>query len=296
MNDLFLITGANGRHGSTGAHLVHSLLARKKRVRIFVRRETEATKEFAASGVEVVLGDLLDQRTIVPALTDVTQAYFVYPVDLTITAAAANWAQAVRNAANNVRTVVMSMPPAQPNHGSPFGRASWLGEQVMEWAGVDVQIVRIMAFFHENLDAFHGENITKHSVMRDAYGWGPISWMSSADAADVVLDAMLHPGKYEKPLAMVSGTEIYTEAEIAGMLSKLLGRTIRYEHITPEEFHEDLQMNHHPAITPTMLLHGPELTPGTTTVHGDLAQFERLTGQKPRAIKDYLAEWTRTLK
>jgi uncharacterized protein YbjT (DUF2867 family) len=296
MSDLFLVTGANGRHGSTGAHLVNGLLERGKKVRIFVRRETDATKDFAARGVEVVLGDLLDQRTIVPALEDVTQAYFVYPVDLTITAAAANWSQAVRSAANKARTVVMSMPPAQPNHGSPFGRASWLGEQVMEWAGIDLQIVRIMAFFHENLDAFHAESIVKRSVMRDAYGWGPISWMSSSDSADVVLDAMLHPEKYEKPLAMVSGTEIFTETEIAEMLSKQLGRTIRYEHVTPEEFHEDLKENHHPAVTPTMLLHGPKLTPSTTTTHGDLRQFERLTGQKPRTMADYLEEWAKTLK
>src|ERR1700760_3396743 len=272
MNDLFLVTGANGRHGSTGNHLVHGLLKGGKRVRIFVRRETDITRDFASKGVEVVVGDLLDQRTIAPALKDVTQAYFVYPVDISIIAAAANWAQAVRTAANGVRTVVMSMPPAQPNHGSPFGRASWLAEQIMEWAGIDLQIVRIMAFFHENLEAFHSENIVKRNVMRDAYGWGPISWMSSSDSADVVMDALLHPEKYEKPLAMVSGTEIFTETQIAEMLSKLLSRTIRYEHITPDEFRKDLEGNHHPAITPTMLLHGPQLTPSTTTTHGDLGQ------------------------
>src|ERR1700760_1997210 len=119
--------------------------------------------------------------------------------------------------------------------------------------------------------------------------------MSSAGSADVVLDALLHPEKYEKPLALVSGTEIFTEAQIAEMLSKLLGRTIRYEHVTPAEFYNDLKANHHPAITPTMLLHGPELTPGTTTVHGDLGQFERLTGQKPRTMAHYLAEFAKEL-
>src|ERR1700753_4064635 len=74
MSDLYLVTGANGRHGSTGAHLVEGLLALDKKVRIFVRRETNETRAFAAKGVEVVVGDLLDQRTIVPALKDVTQA------------------------------------------------------------------------------------------------------------------------------------------------------------------------------------------------------------------------------
>jgi uncharacterized protein YbjT (DUF2867 family) len=296
MSDLFLVTGANGRHGSTGAHLVHRLLDLGHKTRIFVRRETEVTKEFAARGVEVVVGDLLDQRTIVPALKDVTQAYFVYPVDLSIVAAAANWAQAVRSSGSPVRTVVMSMPPAQPNHGSPFGRASWLAEQTMEWSGIDLQIIRIMAFFHENLDAFHGASIAEKGVMRDAYGWGPISWMSSADSADIILDAMLHPANYEKPLAKVSGTEIFTESEIAQKLTRLLSRPIRYEHITPAEFHDELKANPHPAITPTMLLHGPELTPGTTTVHGDLAQFERLTGQKPRTMDDYLTAFASEIK
>ena len=128
MTEKILVIGANGKHGSTGAHLVRSLLDKQVAVRAFVRRETDTTRQLAAQGVEVFVGDLLDQRTIVPALEGVTQAYFVYPVDLSIIAAAANWAQAVRSAPNPVRTVMMSMPPAQPTHGSPFGRAHWLAE------------------------------------------------------------------------------------------------------------------------------------------------------------------------
>ena len=74
-------------------------------------RETDITQAFASKGVEVPVGDLLDQRTIAPALKDVTQAYLVYPVDVSIIAAAANWAQAVRTAANGVRTLTRHRGP-----------------------------------------------------------------------------------------------------------------------------------------------------------------------------------------
>src|ERR1700755_2031605 len=112
MSDTFLVSGANGRHGSTGAHLAHRLLAQGEKVRIFVRRETDATRRFADRGAEVALGDLLDQRTIVPALDGITQAYFTFNADTAILPAAANWAQAVRGSGNTARTVMMSMPPA----------------------------------------------------------------------------------------------------------------------------------------------------------------------------------------
>ena len=140
-------------------------------------------------------------------------------------AAAANWAQAIRTVSNSVRTVVMSMPPAQPNHGSPFGRASWLAEQIMEWASIDLQIIRIMAFFHENLDAFHSESIVSRSVMSDAYGWGPISWMSSADSADIVLDAMLHLSAFNpEDVAEASALVANARLELRAALTRKKGK------------------------------------------------------------------------
>jgi uncharacterized protein YbjT (DUF2867 family) len=297
MNEKFLVTGANGRHGGTGAHLVTRLIENGSDVRIFVRRETDVTREFAAEGVEVVLGDLLDQRTIVPALDGVTQAYFTYNADVTIVSAAANWAQAVRGASNPVRTVMMSMPPAVPDSGSPYGRASWLAEQLMQWSGIDLQIVRIMAMFHENLEMEHSETVG-HGVMRNSFGPDPQAWMSGADAADVVLTALLRPDAFEKPLAKVCGTETISHPQIAEMLSVLLGHPVRYEYIDPATWQQELATFHHPALTPTMLLHLPGFAAQKAAApprDNDNGQFERLTGQKPRLLADYLAEFAKSL-
>jgi uncharacterized protein YbjT (DUF2867 family) len=110
-----LVTGATGRHGGTGAHVVQRLREQGRPVRVFVRRLGERTEELAALGAEVVVGDLHDRRSIVRALRDVELAYSTYPIDAGVVPAAANYAAAVRETGRSVRTVVMSMGPRIQN-------------------------------------------------------------------------------------------------------------------------------------------------------------------------------------
>ena len=56
-NDRFLITGATGNTGKTTVQL---LLERGHRVRAFVHREDDRSRQLAATGAEIVVGDLLD--------------------------------------------------------------------------------------------------------------------------------------------------------------------------------------------------------------------------------------------
>src|ERR1700744_2991164 len=299
MSEKFLITGANGQHGGTGAHLVNRLLENGSAVRIFVRRETDATRAFAERGAEVALGDLLDQRTVAAALDGITQAYFTFSADLNIIAGAANWAQAMRSAGHPVRTVMMSMPPAIPDSESPYGRASWLAEQVMQWSGIDLQIVRIMAMFQENLEMEHGEALARGDTeIRNAFGDDPAAWMSGADAADVVFTALLAPDKFEHPLAKVCGTETISHPQIAEMLSADLGRPIRYEYIDPDTWQQELETFHHPALTPVMRQHLPGFAKQKVVAGpraNDNGEFERLTGQKPRTMANYLRQLVKSL-
>jgi uncharacterized protein YbjT (DUF2867 family) len=84
-----LVTGATGRHGSTGEHVARRLREEGKPVRIVARTLSERTDALAALGAEVVVGDLHDRRTLVAALADVEQVYFTYPVDAGVVTAAA---------------------------------------------------------------------------------------------------------------------------------------------------------------------------------------------------------------
>jgi uncharacterized protein YbjT (DUF2867 family) len=235
-----LVTGATGRHGSTGAHVVRRLREKGRPVRILARQLGERTDALAALGAEVVIGDLHDRRSLVTALADVDLAYFTYPVDAGVVAAAANYAAAVRETGRPVRTVVMSMAPAHPQHPSDLGRAQWLAEEVMTWGGLDVLVLRVAATFHENIVALHGNSIRRDNLLRNSFSDKPVGWITGSDAGEVAVSALLHPDLFDGPVCYPSGSELLNHHEIAEILSQELERPISFEPISPESWREEL--------------------------------------------------------
>jgi uncharacterized protein YbjT (DUF2867 family) len=235
-----LVTGATGRHGSTGAHVARRLREEGRPVRILARTRSARTDALADLGAEVFLGDLHDRRSLVLALADVELAYFTYPVDAGVVDAAANYAAAVREVGRGVRTVVMSMAPAHPLHPSDLGRAQWLAEEVMSWAGLDVLILRVAATFHENILALHGDSIRRAGLLRNSFGHNPVGWISGSDAGELALAALLHPERFDGPVCYPPGSEHLHHRDVADILTQELGRPISFEPISRDEWRREL--------------------------------------------------------
>jgi uncharacterized protein YbjT (DUF2867 family) len=235
-----LVTGATGRHGSTGAHVARRLLEEGRPVRILARTPGERTDALAALGAEVVAGDLHDRRSLVTALADVDEAYFTYPVEAGIVSAAANYTAAVRESGRAVRTVVMSMGPSNPLHPSDLGRAQWLAEEVMTWGGLDVLVLRVMATFHQNLLALHGDSIRRDGLLRNSFGDGPVGWINGRDAGELAVAALLRPAAFDGPVCYPAGSELLNHHEVAAILTEELGRSITFEPVSAQAWREDL--------------------------------------------------------
>jgi uncharacterized protein YbjT (DUF2867 family) len=235
-----LVTGATGRHGSTGTHVARRLRKEGKPVRILARAPSDRTDALAALGAEVVIGDLHDRRSLGSALTDVEQVYFTYPVDAGVISAAANYTAAVRETGRPVRTVVMSMGPAHPLHPSDLGRAQWLAEEVMAWGGLDVLILRVMATFHQNLIALHGDSIRRENLLRNSFGDGAVGWINGSDAGELAVAALLRPEEFDGPVCYPAGSEVLNHHEVAAILTEELGRPIAFEPVSPDAWRKDL--------------------------------------------------------
>jgi uncharacterized protein YbjT (DUF2867 family) len=235
-----LVTGATGRHGSTGAHVARRLREEGKAVRILARTRSDRTDALADLGAEVVIGDLHDRRTLVPALADVDQVYFTYPVEAGVVLAAANYAAAVRESGRAIRTVVMSMAPAHPLHPSDLGRAQWLAEEVMTWGGLEVLILRVGATFHQNLIALHGDSIRRENLLRNSFGDGKVGWIDGGDAGELAVVALLRPGAFDGPVCYPAGAELLSHHDVAEILTEELGRPIAFEPISPDAWRDDL--------------------------------------------------------
>jgi NAD(P)H dehydrogenase (quinone) len=124
-SQLFFITGATG---ATGRRTVELLLEQGHTVRAFVHKQDERSTQLQRRGAEIVIGDLLDFKTIRPALEGVSGAYFVYPIVPGLLDATAYFAQAAKEAA--VSTVVnMSQVSARREAKSHAAFNHWTAER-----------------------------------------------------------------------------------------------------------------------------------------------------------------------
>jgi len=289
-----LVTGATGRHGNTGEHLVRRLREAGLPVRVLARSVSERTDRLAALGAEIALGDLHDRRSLVPALTDVDLAYFTHPIDAGVVSAAANYASAVKQVGRRPRTVVMSMGPAHPDHPSGLGRAQWLAEQVLEWADLEVTILRVVALFHENIAVLHARDVRARGLIRNSFGENGVGWINGADAAELGLAALLHPARFPETIHYANGTEEFSHVDIAGMLSSLTGDPVRYESITKDQWRDDLLSlsQTDDVVNPAMAQHisavGETVARSGRSLGADRAAFEALTGREPITMREFL--------
>ncbi|MFD9697728.1 NmrA family NAD(P)-binding protein [Lentzea sp. NPDC059081] len=291
---MILVTGATGRHGGTGAHVVRRLREEGHDVRVLARTRGERTEALEALGAEVVLGDLRDRRGIVPALAGVGQVYLTYPIDAGVVPAAANYAAAVREAEVSPRTVVMSMGPAQPHHPSARGRDQWLAEEVLRWAGLDLLVLRVAAAFHENVPALHGRSVEEEGVIRNCFGDGPVAWINGRDAGELAVAALLDPGRFDGPICSPPGVEELTHHDIAAILTEELGRPVEFTPVSEEEWRRELV-----GLSDVVDVVNPEMAAHITAVAAVVARngpargadpvaLRRLIGREPTTFREFV--------
>src|ERR1700740_225301 len=75
-----LVIGATGRHGADAARVVERLQPAGRRVRALVRSDDDRAERLRESGVQTLVGDLHDRRTLPPALDGAGSVYVAYPV------------------------------------------------------------------------------------------------------------------------------------------------------------------------------------------------------------------------
>lgn len=228
--NLYLITGATG---ATGGHAIENLLAKNASVRAFVHSDDDRAATLRSKGVEVVVGDLLDNHTVRGALQGVTGAYFVYPIQRPqLVDATAYFAEAARSA--GVRSIVnMSQISARIDAVSRAARAHWYGERVFDWAGVPVTHLRPTFFMEWLTYGFQLPLIANQDLIKVPAGDGRHAPIAAEDQGRVIANILLDPAPHAGKIYPLYGAVEMNHDELARAVGEALGRKIRYE---PESF------------------------------------------------------------
>jgi uncharacterized protein YbjT (DUF2867 family) len=232
-------------------------------------------------GVEIVRGDFAELATLDDAFAGVSAALVV-----SASGKPGERAQLHRNAfeaalrARVQHVVYLSLQGASPNSRYPFSRDHFLSEQYLAATGVSHTVLRNAFYLDMFLDKFGAD-----AVMRGPAGRTGGAFVSREDAAQTAAAILANPSGGTLD---VTGPESLNLAEVAGRLSALTGRQLRYlpesvelarEHAgkqEPTKWRIDLSVGWFEAIAVG------ELEPTSDTVF-------RFTGKKPMSLEAYFA-------
>ncbi|WP_026423908.1 NAD(P)H-binding protein [Actinokineospora inagensis] len=211
-----------GATGTVGRGVVDGLVAAGEDVRAMTRRPGEVA--FPA-GVEVVAGDLTDPDSVTAAVEGVDRLYLLATGE---TAAVLGKARA----AGATRAVLLSS--AAVGHGGEFeGGSHAAAEAAVEGSGLEWTHLR-PGMFASNLlgwaPLIRAEGVVREPVAAAAQA--PIHELDIAEVAVAALRTDRHVGQ----VLTLSGPETLTKVQQAETIGAAIGREIRFEELSPEEW------------------------------------------------------------
>ena len=238
----FLITGSTG---DTGTPTVKYLLEQGYRVKALVRREDERSQKLKDLGAEICVGNLRDLKSLRPAMEGVDGAYFCYPLSDGLVEAAALFAQAAKE--QGVKHIVnMSHKQSRPDARSQATLNHWMSEQIFTWSGIPTTHLRVTFFAQWMLYIAPFIREGRYLTPFDADSrFAPIA---ASDIALITANILIKPEGHGGQAYPLHGPIEYSHAELAAVLGETLGKEVRYEQVSVEDFVRQLGIDADPAF------------------------------------------------
>jgi uncharacterized protein YbjT (DUF2867 family) len=271
-----LVTGGTGQIGRV---VIDELLQAGVPVRALTRGPADMP-----APVEVVQGDLTVPESLEAALQGVSAVFLVWTIPFETAPAVID-----RLAEHAQRVVLLSAPHRTPHpfFQQPNPMAGLLAdlEQLIAEAGVASTIIRPGMFFTNTLN-WWAPSIRAGDVVRWPYAAAETAPVDERDVAAVAARALYEDG-HEGGDYVLTGPEALSQAEQVSIIGEALGRRLRFEELSPDEFRRETEQTW-PRPVVDMLLNAWGATIGhpaymTSTVLDTL-------GSPPRTFRQWASE------
>jgi NAD(P)H dehydrogenase (quinone) len=247
---MIIVTGATGQLGS---QIVASLLERvpPEQVGVSVRDPGRAA-QLAARGVRVRRGDFADPGSLADAFEGAAQVLVVSANETGGTAVAAHAAAIDAARATGAERVLYTSHQAaradslfapMPDHAA--------AERHLAVAGLPFTSLR-NGFYATTVPFLLGQALTTGEIVAPADG--PVSWTTHADLAEAAAVILADPGRFDGPTPPLTAPDALDLADVADVLSKLTGRTIRRTVADDDEWAAGLAAHGVPQAQAAMML------------------------------------------
>jgi uncharacterized protein YbjT (DUF2867 family) len=273
-----LVTGATGRIGRAVAGL---LMDAGVPVRALTRRPGAAG---LPADVEVVTGDLTVPESLDAGLRGAGAVFLVWA------APPATAPAVVERLATHARRVVFLSSPHQTPHPffqqpNPMAVLHADIERLIAAAGLESVIIR-PGMFASNALFWWAPTIRAGGAVRWPYGAAETAPVDDRDVAAVAARALQEDGHGGGDY-LLTGPESLSQAEQVGIIGDVLGRRIKFEELSPDEFRTETEGSWpRPAVDMLLAAWGATLgRPAlvTSTVSGIL-------GSAPRSFRQWVTD------
>ena len=275
-----LVTGGTGRVGS---EVVKELQKRKADIRLLVRKNDAPTP----TGVEAVMGDLIDPVSVEKAMAGVDKLYLlnaVLPDELTQGLIAYDLAKKLKLS----HVVYHSVFRVERFKDVPHFASKLAIESALREFDVPFTIIR-PNYFMQN-DVTLKDALTKAGIYPMPLGQAGISAVDVRDIAEAAAIALTSDGHFGKTYNL-NGPEVVSGPKAAAIWSKVLGKEIRYSGDDMDAFEEQMRKRapSWSAFDIRMMFQG-YLERGFVAEDGDLETLTKLLGHAPRRYEDFARE------
>lgn len=234
---MILITGATGHLG----YLTLTEILKEKsasEIAVLARKVSDKTKEIAALGVEVRIGEYANKESLLKAFNGIKTLFFVstheaaqdFTVHKNVIDAAVN---------SNVQSIVYSSTQGEKSLGknNPEGAADMhaLTEEAIKQSGLNYTILR-NAPYMESLPMILGEKVLTEGYAMPM-GNGKLSFATRQDMA-IGSAKVLSKNEHDHKTYEFGGTVSVGFNEVMEILSELTGKNLEYNPIDSETYEQ----------------------------------------------------------
>jgi uncharacterized protein YbjT (DUF2867 family) len=270
-----------GATGNIGGEVVRQLVERGVAVRAMSRRPDTAA---LPPGVDVVAGDLTRPESLEPALRDVDAVFLVW------TAPSATVSAAIRTIAERANRIVFLSSPHQTPHPffqqpNPMARMHASIEQAIATTQLPATILR-PGMLASNAESWWAPQTRSGDVVRWPYAAAASAPIDVRDIAGVAVH-VLYDDATASADYVLTGAEALTHADQVAIIGDVLGRTLQFKELSPNEFRDFLGGSTPPAVA-DMLLSAWAAAVGIPPFM--TSNVLDLTGRPPRSFHDWVTD------
>lgn len=275
-----LVTSAAGK---TGIPATLQLLDYGFPVRAFVRSYDQRAKRLERAGAEIFVGDLYSVSDMRDAMSGVQRAYHCSPTQTNTLHFGTVFTIAAKEAKLE-HVVMLTQWTAEANHPSVVTRETWMNEQILKQLPDTTLTVINVGWFAENYFMGTLETVAQLGIWPVPLGDGDVKKNappSNSDIAAAVVAALIDPVSHAGNTYRPTGPELLSPNEMAAIISKVLGRKVKYLDAPDWMVMKALISQGFPAtMVAQLIIYAVEYRSGTFALNAPNNVVQDLTGEK----------------